>query len=56
MQDDAIGLERREDLSGYVLVVEGDDVALPGESAHRLDVGVVAHGRGGDDQGRRRVR
>ena len=33
MQDDAVGLERSQDLSRHVLVVEGDDVALPGKGA-----------------------
>jgi hypothetical protein len=48
MQDDAISLERSQGLGGHVRVVERDDVALPREGTHDLDVGVVAH-RGGRD-------
>ena len=50
MQGDPVGPERVEDLRGDVLVVERDDVAVAGEGPHRLDVGVVTHRGGGDDE------
>jgi hypothetical protein len=56
MQHDAVGLKRRKDLGGNMLVVEGDNVALPCEGTHGLDVGAVSHGRGGDHECRGRVR
>ena len=48
---DAVGLERLEDGRRHVLVVEGDDVAVLGEGAHRLEVGVLADGRARHDEG-----
>jgi len=51
---DAVGLEGVEHLRRHVLVVEGDHVAVLREGPHRLEVGVLADGRAGDDERRRR--
>ena len=54
--DDAVGLQRGEDVGRDVLVVERHDVAGAGEGAHRLEVGVAPDRRGRDDEGGRGIR
>ena len=52
MDGHPVGLERLEHGRRHVLVVEGDDVAVPREGAHRLEVGVLTDRRARHDEGR----